>query len=104
MFGLLTVLWCWTMADYFNRKKMLKLIFVIVVILIIGYGITIEFVQQGYVSNRSFDNGDIVADIIGATNARAVRGAGAQVRHADLERAGPLGGPQDRKGDPARAF
>jgi VanZ family protein len=66
MFGLLTVMWCWVIADHLPAASNLQQYFFIVAILVIGYGIAIEFIQQRYVSNRSFDKGDIIADVGGA--------------------------------------
>ena len=40
--------------------------FVIITILAIGYGISIEFIQRDYIPKRSFDMWDIVADTIGS--------------------------------------
>ena len=44
-----------------------KNIFLIsVVIICIGYGIAVEFIQKYYIPNRSFDLYDIVADTLGS--------------------------------------
>ena len=40
--------------------------FLVITLLVILYGITMEFVQKNWVPFRSFDNGDIIADAIGA--------------------------------------
>ncbi len=66
MFMALVILWCRTAYKKDILPGKLKLIFLVVALLFIGYGIVIEFVQQNLVKNRSFDLGDIVADVAGA--------------------------------------
>ena len=66
MFALLTVTWSWTVFDHTPTSDKLQAYFFFIAVLFIGYGITIEFIQQRYVSNRSFDKGDIIADAGGA--------------------------------------
>ncbi|HEX7846794.1 MAG TPA: VanZ family protein [Chitinophagaceae bacterium] len=65
MFTILVALWCWVMLDLFKQHPKLKNFFVLITVLFIGYGIAIEFIQLNFVKNRSFDTGDIIADIIG---------------------------------------
>lgn len=40
--------------------------FLISAILCLCYGITMEYVQDNFIPNRSFDVGDIIADGVGA--------------------------------------
>ena len=45
----------------------LKKIIVIIGIVSLLYGVGMEFVQKYFINNRSFDNGDIIADAVGCT-------------------------------------
>ena len=65
MFCIMVVLWCWSASFYFIRSKQLKKIFILVALLFTGYGIGMEFIQRYFISNRSFDLGDIIADAVG---------------------------------------
>ena len=62
LFAIMVFLWCWSMTrfetDPVNRKKG----FLFIAILCLVYGIGMEFVQKYFVVNRSFDEGDILAD------------------------------------------
>lgn len=62
LFAIMVFLWCWAMtrfeADPAKRKKR----FLLIAILCLAYGIGMEFVQKYLVVNRSFDEGDILAD------------------------------------------
>ncbi|MBO9570823.1 MAG: VanZ family protein [Chitinophagaceae bacterium] len=66
LFGFNVVFW-----SFYYRYKLgpgkeaRKMIFVITALTII-LGIAMEFVQLYFIPNRSFDNGDIIADIAGA--------------------------------------
>lgn len=67
MFGIMVFLWCWGIAKFsVKSKQKLKQIFVWVFILSCAYGIGMEYVQENLVVHRSFDVGDIIADIVGA--------------------------------------
>lgn len=64
MFSLMTVLWCWY---WFLLKKnvtsvKLRKFFITIGITWLCYGVAMEFVQEYYIPNRSFDMGDIIAD------------------------------------------
>lgn len=64
---MMVFLWCWGITRYTNgSKQKLKKSFWWVFILSSAFGIVMEFVQEHLVVNRSFDIGDIIADIIGA--------------------------------------
>ncbi len=65
MFALLVILWCRTAFNFFQKPQNLKKIFIAIAIIFVAYGIMMEFVQQRFVSNRSFDRGDIIADVVG---------------------------------------
>jgi len=64
MFGLLVFLFSWGIQRKYNPEKR-NSIFILIAIGGIAYGILMEYVQQNYIPNRSFDSGDIIADIIG---------------------------------------
>lgn len=46
-------------------QKKFKMKYILVTTAALVYGIAMEFIQQYFVVNRSFDTGDIVADAIG---------------------------------------
>ena len=64
MFGLLVFLFCWGIQKKYNPEKR-NSIFILITIGSAAYGILMEYVQQNFIPNRSFDSGDIIADIIG---------------------------------------
>jgi VanZ family protein len=66
MFGGLVGLWCWPSWVFGWKKQQAVRIFLLIAILATVYGIIMEFVQERYIPNRSFDQGDIVADAIGS--------------------------------------
>ncbi|HRE37662.1 MAG TPA: VanZ family protein [Chitinophagaceae bacterium] len=59
LFSTMVVLWCWGGQKKFKKK------YILVTTAALVYGIAMEFIQQYFVVNRSFDTGDIVADAIG---------------------------------------
>ncbi|MBL7721584.1 MAG: VanZ family protein [Chitinophagaceae bacterium] len=59
LFTIMVVLWCW------GFQKKLKEKYILVTAAVLAYGIAMEFVQQHFIVNRSFDIGDIVADAVG---------------------------------------
>ena len=66
LFGGFVLLWCL----YFCRKplspKKLLQVFFFIFILASVYGIGMEFVQKYFIPMRAFEEGDIIADLIGA--------------------------------------
>jgi VanZ family protein len=72
LFGGCTALWCY----FFYLKKQpaasLKTIFFFVYLLVAANGILLEFVQRDYIPNRSFDLGDIIADVLSASIAYGI--------------------------------
>ncbi len=66
LFAMLVTCWCWGMKKLITRKEKLAAVFIWVTILVILYGIGMEFIQKYYIPNRSFDFWDIVADAVGA--------------------------------------
>lgn len=65
LFAGMTFLWCWGYYRLNTGHKKLLAIFILVAILALLYGIAMEYVQLYFISNRSFDVGDILADGIG---------------------------------------
>ncbi len=67
LFGGLTGFWCY----YFFLKGMpasrLKTLFFVVYLLTAINGIALEFVQRDFIPNRSFDQADIIVDLIAAS-------------------------------------
>ncbi|MEO5996927.1 MAG: VanZ family protein [Chitinophagaceae bacterium] len=66
IFGTFVGLWCF----YFSKKSFtnqkLKLVFFYVFLIAAFNGIAIEFIQKYFIPNRSFDQGDIIADLLSA--------------------------------------
>jgi VanZ family protein len=64
LFGTMVGLWCY----YFSRKAYtpfkLRIAFFCVFLFAAFNGIAIEYIQLNFIPNRSFDNGDIIADIL----------------------------------------
>ncbi|HLG41340.1 MAG TPA: VanZ family protein [Chitinophagaceae bacterium] len=67
MFAIMVWLWCMSLVSLGPNKSLQKLKqhFIATAILCLGYGIAMEFIQKSFVSFRSFDAGDIVADAVG---------------------------------------
>jgi VanZ family protein len=58
----------WSLYHYFHRKPHIisqRLMWTIVFLCFL-YGVMMEFVQKYFIPNRSFDVGDIVADLVGS--------------------------------------
>ena len=72
LFGGFVGLWCY----YFYLKKRpatrLKTLFFLVFLIAAANGIIMEFVQRDYIPNRSFDEGDIIADLIASSVAYGI--------------------------------
>lgn len=65
LFAIMVTLWCWASLRFEFETAKLQKAFMIIVFACLVYGIGMEFVQKHLVVNRSFDNGDIIADGIG---------------------------------------
>lgn len=65
LFAVMIVLWILPMQDRRTSVQSSKLMFVYIALACLAYGVSMEFVQHYFVSNRSFDMGDIAADAIG---------------------------------------
>lgn|SRR5688572_23534295 len=64
IFSVMVVLWCLPLLHRPLQKPLPRLVIQIAVGFF-GYGILIELMQHYFISNRSFDGGDIAADAIG---------------------------------------
>ncbi|MGB8194081.1 MAG: VanZ family protein [Chitinophagaceae bacterium] len=64
LFGGLSLFW--NLFFHFRKKSFSIHPFLLVFLMASAYGIAIEFFQLYFIPNRSFDVGDIVADICGA--------------------------------------
>jgi VanZ family protein len=62
MFTIMVILWCWAILKVYSGSHKLKRIFLLLAVTWLAYGIMMEFVQLYFISNRSFDVGDIAAD------------------------------------------
>jgi VanZ family protein len=64
LFGTFTGLWCYYL--YLKKKPagQLKKLFFLVFLVAAANGIIMEFIQRDYIPNRSYDDGDIIADLI----------------------------------------
>ena len=72
LFGGFTGIWCYY---YFIKGKspaQLKTIFFLVYLLSAFNGIILEFIQRDYIPNRSFDQGDIIADVLASSIAYGI--------------------------------
>jgi VanZ family protein len=63
LFGALSFLWCWAIKNTYGKK--LRHFFIIAMV-VLAYGIMMEFVQKYWIPNRSFDLGDIAGDGVGS--------------------------------------
>ena len=65
MFGILVFLFLLPLKQAWNKIAFLKTAITIAAIALL-YGIAMEYVQKNFISNRSFDVGDIIADGVGS--------------------------------------
>jgi len=66
LFGGFVFLWCYYFQARQKSPKTLKIIFFWVYAAACFNGVLMEFVQRDYIPGRSFDLGDIIADMAGA--------------------------------------
>jgi VanZ family protein len=64
LFLVMVVLWCLPFLARRSPKQFGNL-FIIISVSWLAYGILMEFIQHHFISNRSFDIGDILADAVG---------------------------------------
>lgn len=61
------LVWVFCRALYENTPSAnLTFTFIIITVIAILFGLVMEFVQKNFVPNRSFDEGDVIADAVGA--------------------------------------
>lgn len=65
LFAVLVTLWCRAMLKRKSDGIKLRNFFIWIGLISLAYGIGMEFVQEYFIPNRSFDVGDIIADGIG---------------------------------------
>ena len=61
------LVFCWSVYHYFRKRPpaiTAKRMWLIVILTFV-YGILLEFFQKNFIPNRSFDEGDILADLVG---------------------------------------
>jgi VanZ family protein len=66
LFSILSFLFCWGIFKVGMPGHNLKKNFIQTAICCLLYGILMELVQRYFIPNRSFDNGDIIADGVGS--------------------------------------
>ena len=66
LFGMNVLFWGWHYETSPRNTTELRIIFIAATAIMITLGIVMEYVQMYFIPNRTFDNGDIVADTIGA--------------------------------------
>ncbi len=72
LFGGVTAVWCYYFYLKGKPSPSLATIFFVVYLLVSADGIILEFIQRDYIPNRSFDKGDIIADISAASIAYGI--------------------------------
>lgn len=65
MFAIMVLLWCWASLRLSATQQKRNSVFISMALLWLLYGTGMEFIQKYYVTNRSFDPGDIIADGVG---------------------------------------
>jgi VanZ family protein len=65
LFGLLCFLFSFPIRDFSISNSQKRNYFLLITLIGIGYGISMEFVQKYWIPNRSFELMDIVADCVG---------------------------------------
>lgn len=63
IFMMLVILWG---RSYKTDMDAISTTSLLILLLSIGYGVVIEFIQEEYIPYRSFEVGDILADAVGA--------------------------------------
>ncbi len=72
LFGGFTGVWCYYYYLKGKSPESLKTIFFVIYLLAAVNGIVLEYVQRNYIPNRSFDEGDIIADVIASSIAYGI--------------------------------
>jgi VanZ family protein len=72
LFGALVGLWCVYLSKKTRGDREMKRAFFLVYLFAAFNGIIIEYIQRDYIPNRSFDQGDIIADVLSASIAYGI--------------------------------
>ena len=72
LFGGFTGVWCYYYYLKGKSPGSLKTIFFVVYLVAALNGIVLEFIQRDYIPYRSFDQGDIIADVIASSIAYGI--------------------------------
>jgi VanZ family protein len=72
LFGLFVFLWCLHLSNKEIPAKRLLVLYFYIFIIGAAYGIGMEFVQKYFIPRRDFEEGDIIADLIGASLAYGI--------------------------------
>jgi len=72
LFGGFTFLWCYFYYLKQWSSSQLAVIFFVIYVAAAVNGIVLEFIQRDYIPNRSFDPGDIIADMAGSSVAYGI--------------------------------
>jgi VanZ family protein len=67
LFGMLVFLWCFYLSTKNYHLKKLMILFFLVFLFSCALGISMEFIQKCCVPFRDYSEGDIIADMIGAS-------------------------------------
>ena len=65
LFSVMVTLWCLPLLNRYPSKAPAVKMILLISLTCLSYGVAMEFVQHYFISNRSFDVGDIFADAIG---------------------------------------
>ncbi|MEO6917060.1 MAG: VanZ family protein [Chitinophagaceae bacterium] len=72
IFGGFVGLWSYYLSRKTNYLKTLNTGLFLIYLLAVINGIAIEYIQRDYIPNRSFDQGDIIADVLSASIAYGI--------------------------------
>jgi len=72
LFGGLVGLWCFFLRSKIADQDKCKRLFFLVFLLTAANGIGIEYIQYYFIPFRSFDNGDIIADLLASSIAYGI--------------------------------
>jgi len=72
LFGGFVGLWCYYLAGRIQLQQQLKRLFFLVFLFAAFNGILIEYIQFYFIPFRSFDDGDIIADLLAASIAYGI--------------------------------
>jgi VanZ family protein len=61
------LVFCWTLFSYFKKTppSMSLTVSWTIVLMVFMYGVVMEFIEKDFIPKRSFDGGDILADLAG---------------------------------------